>query len=212
MSRDNPLWGALRIHGEWLKLGIDIGETSVGKYMVRGTKPPSQTWRTFLETHVKTMVSADFFKVPTIRFQVLYVFLVPAHDRRQIVHFNVRAHPTAEWATQQVRELFPLSRSLGTCCVTATASSALSFGGCERHGYARSPFGTTFAVATSIRRTCDWHCSVECLDYVIVFNKAPLYRQVKSFVAFYHESRTHRSLNEDTPEPRLVQPRDAEPS
>jgi len=78
MSRDNPLWGAPRIHGELLKLGIDIGETSVGKYMARGRKPPSQTWRTFLENHFQTMVSVNFFTVPTIRFQVLYVFLVLA--------------------------------------------------------------------------------------------------------------------------------------
>jgi hypothetical protein len=102
MRRENPLWGAPRIHGELLKLGIDIGETSVGKYMVRHRKPPSQTWRTFLQNHVKTMVSVDFFTVPTIRIQVLYVFLVLAHERRRIVHFNVTAHPTAEWAAQQL--------------------------------------------------------------------------------------------------------------
>ena len=97
MSRDNPLWGAPRIHGELLKLGIDIGQTSVSKYMVRGSKPPSQTWRTFLENHLKSEVSIDFFTVPTVRFQILYVFLVLAHDRRRILHFGVTAHPTAEW-------------------------------------------------------------------------------------------------------------------
>ena len=107
MSRENPLWGAPRIHGELLKLGIDVGETSVSKYMVRRRNPPSQTWRTFLENHVKTTVSIDFFTVPTIRFQVLYVFLVLAHDRRRILHFNVTAHPTAEWTGQQLREAFP---------------------------------------------------------------------------------------------------------
>ena len=111
MSRDNPRWGAPRIHGELLKLGIDIGETSVGKYMVRRRQPPSQTWRTFLDNHVKTMVSVDFFTVPTIRFQVLYVFLVLAHDRRRILHFNVTAHPTAEWTGQQLREAFPYDRT-----------------------------------------------------------------------------------------------------
>jgi len=94
LSRENPLWGAPRIHGELLKLGIDVGETSVGKYLVRHRKPPSQTWRTFLDNHVKTMVSVDFFAVPTINFRVLYVFLVLAHDRRRIVHFNVTA---ARW-------------------------------------------------------------------------------------------------------------------
>ena len=107
MSRENPLWGAPRIHGELLKLGIDVGETSVGKYMVRYRRPPSQTWRTFLENHLKTMVSVDFFTVPTIRFQVLYVFLVLAHDRRRILHFNVTAHPTGEWTAQQLRDAFP---------------------------------------------------------------------------------------------------------
>ena len=107
MSRDNPLWGAPRIYGELLKLGIDIGETSVSKYMVRRRRPPSQTWRTFLDNHVKSMVSVDFFTVPTIRFQILYVFLVLAHDRRRILHFAVTAHPTAEWTAQQLREAFP---------------------------------------------------------------------------------------------------------
>jgi putative transposase len=97
MSRDNPLWGAPRIHGELLKLGIEIGQTSVSKYMVRGRKPPSQTWRTFVENHLKTLVSVDFFTVPTIRFQILYVFLVLAHDRRRILHIAATAHPTAEW-------------------------------------------------------------------------------------------------------------------
>ncbi len=96
MGRENPLWGAPRIHGELLKLGIDIGETSVSEYMIRRRNPPSQIWRTFLENHVKTTVSIDFFTVPTIRFQVLYVFLVLAHDRRRIVHFNVTAYPTAK--------------------------------------------------------------------------------------------------------------------
>src|SRR3989442_7500585 len=107
MSRANSTWGAPRIHCELLKLGIDIGETSVNKYMVRHRKPPSQTWRTFLENHVKNLVSVDFFTVPTLRFQVLYVFLVLAHDRRRILHFGVTAHPTADWTAQQLREAFP---------------------------------------------------------------------------------------------------------
>ena len=89
LSRNNPRWGAPRIHGELLKLGIEITEPTVAKYMVRHRKPPSQTWRTFLENHVKTMVSVDFFTVPTIRFEILYVFLVLAHERRRIVHFAV---------------------------------------------------------------------------------------------------------------------------
>ena len=99
--------GAPRIHGELLKLGIEISEPTVSKYMIRSCKPPSQTWRTFLQNHAQSLVSVDFFVVPTIRFQVLYVFLVLAHDRRQILHFGVTAHPTAEWRAQQLREAFP---------------------------------------------------------------------------------------------------------
>jgi len=89
MCRENPSWGAPRLHGELLKLGINIAESSVSKYMVRRNKPPSQSWRTFLENHAQQLVSVDFFTVPTIRFQVLYVFLVLAHERRRILHFNV---------------------------------------------------------------------------------------------------------------------------
>ena len=110
MCRENPRWGAPRIHGELLKLGIDIGESSVSKYRVRCRQPPSQTWRAFLENHAQQLVSIDFFTVPTIRFQVLYVFLVLAHDRRRILHFNVTAHPTAEWTGQQLREAFPFDQ------------------------------------------------------------------------------------------------------
>ena len=110
MCRGNPGWGAPRIHGELLKLGIDIGETSVTKYMVGYCRPPSQTWRTFLDNHLTQLVSIDFFTVPTLRFQVLYVFRVLAHDRRRILHFNVTAHPTAEWTGQQLRVAFPFDQ------------------------------------------------------------------------------------------------------
>ena len=106
MSLSNPGWGAPRIHGELLKLGIDIGQTSVGQYMVRCRRPPSQTWRTFLDNHLRQLVAVDFFVVPTLTFRVLFVFVVLAHDRRRILHFNVTSHPTAEWTAQQIREAF----------------------------------------------------------------------------------------------------------
>jgi putative transposase len=109
MCRESPTWGAPRIHGELLKLGINIGETSVSKYMVRCRKPPSQTWHTFLENDPTQMVSIDFFPF-RLRFQVLYVFLVLAHDRRHVAHFNVTACPTAEWTGQQLREAFPFDQ------------------------------------------------------------------------------------------------------
>jgi hypothetical protein len=123
MSRENPLWGAPHIHAELLKLDIEIGETSVGKYLVRHPKPSSQTWRTFLGNHVKTLVSVDFFIVPNFRFEVLYVFLVLAHERRRVVHFNVTTHPTSEWTAQQLREAFPFDQIPQYLRVIATKSS-----------------------------------------------------------------------------------------
>ncbi len=107
MSRENPLWGAPRIHGELLKLGIDVSQATVTRYRVRHPKPPSQTWRTFLDNHVGCLVSIDFFVVPTARFAVLFVFIVLRHERRRIDHFGVTAHPTADWVAQQIREAFP---------------------------------------------------------------------------------------------------------
>ncbi len=207
MSRENPLWGAPRIHGELLKLGVDIGETSVGKYLVRRPKPSSQDWRTFLENHVKTMVSVDFFTVPTIRFQVLYVFLVVAHDRRRIVHFNVTAHPTAEWTAQQLREAFPfeqvpryLLRDRDRIFGSEFRKDVKAMGIKEVLSAPRSPWQRAYVerVIGTIRR--------ECLDHLIVLNEASLYRHVKSFLAYYHESRTHLSLAKDAPEPRPVYP------
>jgi hypothetical protein len=124
MSRANPLWDAPRIHGELLKLAIDIGETSVSKYMVRQRKSPSQTWRTFLDNHVQQIVSVDFFTVPTIRFQLLYVFLVLAHERRRILHFNFTAHPTAEWTASNFAMLSLGTRHHTICCEIGIESSA----------------------------------------------------------------------------------------
>src|SRR5262250_1628311 len=160
MSRENPLWGAPRIHGELLKLGIDIGETSVSKYMIRRRNPPSQTWRTFLDNHVKTMVSVDFFTVPTIRFQVLYVFLVLAHDRRRILHFGVTAHPTAEWTAQQLREAFPWETRAALSA--ARSRSDLRGGLCEAgegDGHQAGALGAPVALAASLHRAGDRHNS-----------------------------------------------------
>jgi transposase InsO family protein len=205
MSREDPLWGAPRIHGELLKLGIDVGETSVGKYLVRRRKPPSQDWRTFLENHLKTMVSVDFFTVPTLRFQVLYVFLVLAHDRRKIVHFNVTDHPTAEWTAQQLQEAFPfeqipryLLRDRDRIFGDEFTKEVNAMGIKEVLSAPRSPWQRAYVerVIGTLRR--------ECLDHVIVLNEASLYRHVKAFLEYYHESRTHLSLEKDPPEPRPV--------
>jgi hypothetical protein len=107
MNTTNPLWGAPRIHGELLKLGIQISQAPVAKYMVRQRKPPSQTWRTFLENRVKQLVSTDFLVVSTVNFRLLFVFVVLGHLRRRAIHFNVTAHPTAEWTARQIAEAFP---------------------------------------------------------------------------------------------------------
>ena len=209
MSRENPLWGAPRIHGELLKLGITIGETSVSKYMVRQRKPPSQTWRTFLDNQIQQLVSVDFFTVPTVRFQVLYVFLVLAHERRRILHFHVTAHPTADWTAQQLRNAFPwdsvpryLLRDRDRIFGDDFTRQVQDMGIEQVLSAPRSPWQRAFIerVIGTIRR--------ECLDHVIVFNEVGLYQQIKLFTAYYHESRTHLSLAKDSPESRAVQPPD----
>jgi hypothetical protein len=107
MAQANPRWGAPRIHGELLKLGIDVSETTVTKYMGRRRQPPSQTWRTFLRNHVGQIIAADFFVVPTVTCRLVFVLVLLAHDRRRIRHVAVTTHPTAAWTTQQLREAFP---------------------------------------------------------------------------------------------------------
>jgi putative transposase len=207
MCRENPGWGAPRIHGELLKLGIDIGASSVSKYMVRCRKPPSQIWRTFLENHAKQLVSIDFFTVPTIRFQVLYVFLVLAHDRRRILHFNVTTHPTTEWTGQQLREAFPfdqlpryLLRDRDAIFGDHFRGQVRAMGIEEVLGTPRSPWQRAYVepVIGSIRR--------ECLDHLIVFHEGSLRRTLVQYFDYYHRSRTHLSLGKDSPEPRPIQP------
>ena len=156
---------------------------------------------------MNTMVSVDFLTVPTIRFQVLYVFLVLAHDRRRIVHFNVTAHPTAEWTAQQLREAFPFEQVpkyllrdrdgiFGADFTKQVKDLSIE----EVLSTPRSPWQRAYIerVIGSIRR--------ECLDHVIVFKEGSLYRHVQSFVDYYHESRRHLSLEKDTPGSRPVQP------
>ena len=207
MSRENLLWGAPRIHGELLKLGIDVGQTSVGKHMVRIRKPPSQTWRTFLDNHVKTMVSVNFFTLPTIRFQILYVFLVLAHDRRRILHFNVTAQPTADWTGQQMREAFPfdqipryLLRDCDGIFGDDFTRQVNELGIEEVLSAPRPPWQRAYVerVIGTIRR--------ECLDHLIVFGETSLRRSLSSYFGYYHGSRTHLSLSKGAPDSRTVHP------
>ena len=175
--------------------------------MVRSHKPPSQTWRTFLENHAQQLVSIDFLTVPTIRFQVLYVFLVLAHDRRRILHFNVTAHPTAEWTGQQLREAFPfeqlpryLLRDRDAIFGDEFREQLRGMGICEVLSAPRSPWQRAYVerVIGSVRR--------EWLDHVIVFHESSLRRILTSYFDYYHRSRTHLSLGKDSPEPRAIQP------
>jgi putative transposase len=205
MSRENPLWGAPRIHGELMKLGIKISEASVAKYMVRHPKPPSQTWRTFLDNHVSQLASVDFFTVHTVWFEILFVFIVLAHDRRRVVHFNVTAHPTAEWTAQQMLEAFPFDtapkyllrdrdRIYGQEFRDQVAVMNIN----EVLSAPRSPWQRAYVerVIGSIRR--------ECLDHVIVLNEGSLRRTLRSYFVYYHRSRLHLSLDKDSPDSRPV--------
>jgi putative transposase len=203
MSRNNPCWGAPRIHGELLKLGIEITEPTVAQYMVRQRKPPSQTWRTFLQNHVHSLVSVDFFTVPTIRFQILYVFLVLAHDRRRILHFGVTAHPTAEWTAHQLREAFPwdsapryLLRDRDRIFGHDFIQQVKAMGIKQVLSAPRSPWQRAYVerVIGSIRR--------ECLDHVIVFSEGSLRRTLTAYFSYYHQWRTHLSLDKDAPQSR----------
>jgi len=207
ISAANPGWGAPRIHGELGKLGINVSETTVAKYMVRHRHPRSQTWRTFLSNHVKELVSADFFVVPTATFRLLFVFVILFHDRRRPVHFAVTSHPTAEWTAQQLLQAFPwdtapryLLRDRDSVYGEVFRETALGLGIKEVLCAPRSPWQNAYAerLIGSIRR--------ECLDHVIVLHETGLRRVLRSYFEYYAHSRTHLSLEKDTPIPRAVQP------
>ncbi len=207
MFRANPLWGAPRIHGELLKLGIEISQAAVPKYMFRRRKPPSQNWRTFLENHAKGIVSVDFFAVPTATFRVFFVFVMLSHDRRRIVHFNVTTAPSAAWAGQQVVEAFPweaaprfLLRDRDGTYGTDFVRRVTGLGIEQVVISARSSWQSPYVerVIGSIRR--------ECLDHVIVLSEKQLRRLLRSYFAYYHGLRTHLGLAKDCPETRPVEP------
>ena len=206
MSDANPLWGAPRLHGELLKLGIDLSQATVARYMRRRTRPPSPTWRTFLANHAAQIMAADFLVVPTVTYRLLFVLVILAHDRRRIVHVAVTAHPTAAWTAQQCREAFPeetAPRFLIHDRDTAFAELSSTLRGMqitEVVTACRSPWQNAYAerLIGSLRR--------ECLDHVIILNEAGLRRILTIYVAYYHQSRTHLALEKDTPQSRPVMP------
>jgi transposase InsO family protein len=207
MSQENPLWGAPRIHGEMLKLGIEISQASVSKYMTRHPRPPSQTWRAFFGNHVGCLASIDFFTVPTVSFAVLFVFIVLRHERRRVVHFGITTHPTAPWIAQQLREAFPWDSAPRHVIRDRDGAYGAAFRATVKAMYIeevvtapRSPWQNPYVerVIGSIRR--------ECLNHVIVLNEGHLRQILSCYLDYYHGARTHLSLGKDSPEPRSAQP------
>lgn len=207
MNRANPLWGAPRIHGELLKIGISVAQRTVANYMsARPTRPNSQNWKTFLRNHCGNMVSVDFLTVPTVNFKVLYVFLVLSHHRRRVLRFNVVERPSAVWTAQQLREAFAfasppkyLPRDRDSIYGLEFWNRTRALGLEEIRIAPRSPWQSPDIerLIGSVRR--------ECMDHVIVLNQAHLHRLVESYFAYYHRSRTHLALDKDAPEPRRTQ-------
>jgi len=207
MSRENPSWGVPRMQSELALLGHVVSEATVRKYRIRTRKPPSQTWRTFLDNHLTDIVGIDFFTVPTATFRILFAFLVMRHDRRHVVHFNVTAHPTAAWTAQQIVEAFPedtaprfLIRDRDGIYGDVFQQRVRNIGIEEVVCAAQSPWQNPYCerLVGSIRR--------ECLDHVIILNERHLLRILRLYLDYYHESRTHLSLNRNAPIERKVEP------
>ena len=205
ISMENLLWGAPRIHGELLKLGFELAQSSVAKYMVKRRGPPSQGWRTFLCNHAPDIAAMDLFVVPTIGFNLLYAFVIIRLDRRDLVWINVTTNPTAEWIARQITEAFPRSevprylihrdRVYGTVVTRRLRAMGIR----DKPIAPGSPWQNGFAerLIGSIRR--------ECVDHMIVMGEAHLRRILSRYAAYYNELRTHRSLNKDAPMHRAIQ-------
>ena len=207
MALANPLSGAPRIHGELLKLRIEVSQSTVGRLMPRRRKPPSPSWRSFLDNHVSDLASLDFFTIPTATFRVLFVLVVLRHDRRRVVHFNVTEHPTAEWTAQQVVEAFPWDTAPRYLLRDRDATYGLVFRrrvkglGIEQVLIApRSPWQNPYVerLIGTLRR--------ELLDHVVLLDEKHLRRVLGRYLKYYHGWRCHNSLEQDSPDGRTVQP------
>lgn len=208
MSIANPLWGAPRIHGELLKLGMGVGQTTVAKYIAKRRRPPSQGWKTFLHNHADGIAAMDLFVVPTVSFRLLYGLLILQHARRELLWFGVTAHPTADWIAQQFTEAFgwreaphyvvrDRDRAYGARFTQRVRAMGIRDGPIS----ARSPWQNGYAerLIGSIRR--------ECLDHVVVFGERHLLNLLCCYQDYYNECRTHLSLGKDAPLTRTVQVR-----
>jgi transposase InsO family protein len=206
MSVANPLWGAPRIHGELVRLGIDIGQTSVAKYMTRRRGPPSQGWKTFLRNHADGIAAMDLFVVPTVTFGLLYGLLIMGHGRRQILWLGVTAHPTADWIANQLTaacgwERVPryLIHDRDACYGSIFIRRVRLLGIRDHPTSARSPWQNGYAerLIGSIRR--------ECLDHIVVTGEQHLRHILACYMEYYNAARTHLSLGKDAPNGRAIQ-------
>ena len=206
MSKENPLWGAPRIHGELLKLGFDIAESRVSKYMIRRRGPPSQNWRTFLRNHSEAIAAIDLCVVPTLSFECLFAFLVVGPGRRQLLWFAVTRHPTAEWLAQQIVQAFPwdtapadLVRDNDQAYGQVFTRRIRAMGIRDRPTAPRSPWQNPYVERLIGTLRCD------CLDHVVVFGEEHLRRTLDLYSRYYNETRTHLGLAKDAPLGRAVQ-------
>ncbi len=206
MSQANPLWGAPRIHGELLKLGIEVSQATVGRYLPWRPKAPSPSWRSFLQNHRHDTAAVDMFVVVTATLQLLYALVVLGHERRKVIHFDVTPNPTQAWLARQITEAFPCDTAPRFLLRDRDASYGQTFRdrvqamAIEQVVTApRSPWQNAYVerIIGSIRR--------ECLDHVIVFDERHLRRVLSAYFEYHHRSRTHLSLAKDCPEPRSVQ-------
>jgi transposase InsO family protein len=206
MSLDNPLWGAPRIHGELLKLGFEVAQSTVAKYMKRHVGPPGQSWWTFLRNHMPEIAAMDLFVVPTLAFNLLYGFIIVRLDRRELVWIAVTNSPTADWIARQITEAFPwesaprdLIRDRDRVFGSVVRQRLRAMGIRDKPIAPRSPWQNGFAerLIGSIRR--------ECLDHVIVYGEAHLRHLLRAYASYYNATRTHRSLDKDAPVHRPVQ-------
>jgi transposase InsO family protein len=206
MVRENPTWGAPRIHGELLMLGFDVSERTISRWMKRAPRnpEPAKRWLAFLRNHREAIAAMDFFSVPTITFGVLYCFFVISHDRWRILHFNVTKHPTSLWIVQQLREAFPFE----------SAPRFLIFDRDGKYGL-EVPAAVRSLKINPVRTSCEspWQngvaerwvesCRRDLLDHIIAVDERHLKRLLSEYVRYYHEDRTHLGLGKGTPNNRL---------
>jgi putative transposase len=211
MAEENPTWGAPRIHGELLKLGFQVSERTVSRYLAQVGRrgDPAQRWMTFLKNRRDVIAAMDFFTVPTLTFRVLYCFFVIRHGRRVIPHFNVTQRPTSQWLVQQLRETFPDDNAPQYLILDRDAKFAEDVIDAVR-AMRTKPIRTSYQSPWQNGFAERWvgSCRREMLDHVIVLNENHLRRLMRDYIRYYHEDRIHDALNKETPRGRLIERRE----